>query len=54
MIGVTLYLLASDDVPASVSAGQLLASGLALSGPFVVFAAVMISRGLAREPAPVY
>ncbi len=54
MIGVTLYLLASDDVPASVSASQLLASGLALSGLFVVFAAVMIGRGLAREPAPVY
>ncbi len=54
MIGVMLYLLASDEVPASVSAGQMLASGLALSGLFVVFAAVMISRGLARGPEPVY
>ena len=54
MIGVMLYLLASEEVPASVSVGQMLASGLALSGLFVVFAAVMISRGLAREPAPVY
>ena len=53
MIGVMLYLLASDEVPASVSAGQMLASGLALSGLFVVFAAVMIRRGLAREPEPV-
>ena len=53
MIGVMLYLLASDEVPASASVGQMLASGLALSGLFVVFAAVMIRRGLAREPEPV-
>ena len=53
MIGVMLYLLASDEVPASASVGQMLASGLALSGLFVVFAAVMISRGLARKPEPV-
>ena len=53
MIGVMLYLLASDEVPASASVGQMLASGLALSGLFVVFAAVMIRRGLTRDPEPV-
>ncbi len=54
MVGVTLYLLTSDRVPSTVSIGQILASGIALSGLFVVFAAVMIRRGLARkvlEPA---
>ena len=54
MVGVALYLLTSDRVPSTVLTGQILASGIALSGLFVVFAAIMIRRGLARkalEPA---
>ncbi len=51
ILGVTVYLLTSDRVPASVPAGQILASGLALSALFAAFAALMIRRGLARNLA---
>ncbi|MDP3767262.1 MAG: carotenoid biosynthesis protein [Dehalococcoidia bacterium] len=55
MLGVTVYLLTSDGVPSSVPVEGVLASGLALSGLFLVFAAVMVRRGLAREAlAPAY
>ena len=50
MIGVTLYLLGNAGVPSSEPIGRLLASGLALSGAFALFAAFMLRRGLAREP----
>jgi ABC-type lipoprotein export system ATPase subunit len=54
MLGVTVYLLASDRAPEE-PVGQILASGLALSGLFVVFAAVMLRRALARQsPVPAY
>ena len=49
MMGVTVYLLTSDRVPSTVPIGQVLASGLALSGLFLAFAALMIRRGLARK-----
>ncbi len=48
MIGVTSYLVASDDVPPTEPVGAVLASGLALSGLFAAFALFMIRRGLAR------
>ena len=54
IVGVTVYLLASDRVPSTVPLGEVLASGVVLSGLFTVFAAVMIGRGLAHrvlEPA---
>jgi putative membrane protein len=54
MLGVTVYLIGADDVPSSVPVEGVLASGLALSCAFAVFAAFMIRRGLARpslEPA---
>lgn len=55
MLGVTVYLLTSDGVPSTVPVGQILASGMALSGLFAVFVAVMIRRGLARQAlAPAY
>lgn len=56
MVGVTVYLLASDRVPSTVALGGVLASGLVLSGLFALFAAAMLRRGLAgREPeAPVF
>jgi hypothetical protein len=38
-------------VPASEDVGAILASGLALSGLFALFAALMIARGLAATPA---
>ena len=50
MLAVTVYLLASDGVPSTEPVGQILASGMALSGLFAAFAAVMIRRGLARQP----
>jgi hypothetical protein len=46
MLGVTVYLFSSNDVPSSVPLGGILASGLALSGAFVAFAGVLIGRGL--------
>ena len=55
MLGITLYLLASDDVPSTVPLGGILASGLALSCLFALFAAVMVRRGLGRAAlAPAY
>ena len=55
MIGVTLYLLVWNRVPSTVPVGEILASGIALSGLFAAFAAVMISRGLSRRAlAPAY
>lgn len=47
MLGVTVYLMSSDGVPADEHVGAVLASGLALSGLFALFAALMIARGLA-------
>ena len=49
MLTVTLYLMASDSVPASEPISGVLVSGLTLSAAFVVFAGVMIGRGLGRE-----
>lgn len=49
MLGVTIYLIASDGVPSTVPAVQILASGLVLTGLFAAFAAAMIWRGLARD-----
>ena len=49
MLGVTIYLIASDGVPSTVPAGQILASGLVLTGLFAAFAAAMIWRGLAHD-----
>jgi len=49
MLGVTVYLVASDGVPSTEPVGEVLASGLALSGAFVAFAAVMLYRGLGRR-----
>jgi putative membrane protein len=49
MLGITVYLLASDAAP-NEPLGAVLLSGLALSGLFVLFAAVMIRRGLAVTP----
>ena len=51
MLGVTVYLMASDRVPSSVPTGQVLASVAVLSGLFVLLAAAMIGRGLARRAA---
>jgi len=51
MLGVSVYLVSSDGVPASEHVGAILASGLALSSLFAVFAALMIARGLALRPA---
>lgn len=49
MLGVTVYLLASDRVPSTIPVGQVLASGVTLSGLFAAFAVVMIRLGLARK-----
>jgi putative membrane protein len=55
MLGVTTYLLASDEVPSTEPVGQLLASGVVLSGLFAVIAVLLIQRGLARgAPAHAY
>ncbi len=51
MIGVTLYLIGSDTVPASEPVGQILLSGLALSGLLLVFVLAMVRRGLASTGA---
>ncbi len=48
MLSITMYLVTSDDVPSSASAGEVLLSGALLSGAFVVFAAVMLGRALAK------
>ena len=54
MLGVSVYLLAWDRAPGE-PVGEILASGIALSGLFAAFAAVMLRRGLARQsPAPAY
>jgi len=50
MLALTGYLMASGDVPSSVPLGGILASGLALSGAFVAFAAMMIGRGMTGRP----
>jgi putative membrane protein len=50
MLSVTVYLLTADTVPPTEPIGQLLASGLALSGLFVAFASLMLWRGLERAP----
>jgi putative membrane protein len=49
MIGITVYLMASDSLPASEPINEILLSGLALSGAFVVFTIVMVRRALARD-----
>ncbi len=51
ILGVTLYLMRADSVPLTEPIGSVLASGLALSGAFALFAALMIARGLRRETA---
>jgi uncharacterized membrane protein len=48
MIGITVYLMASDSVPRSVPISEILLSGLVLSGAFIVFAMIMIRRALRR------
>ena len=48
MLGVNVVLLLTGSVPASVPLGRILVSGLALSGLFVAFVALMIRRGLQR------
>jgi uncharacterized membrane protein len=48
IIGVTVYLLASDRVPSAEPVGAILASGLALSVAFAAFSTLMLRRGLAR------
>lgn len=50
MIGVTLYLIASDRAQ-SEPVGQLLVSGLVLSGLLAAFVALMIRRGFASTGA---
>jgi putative membrane protein len=52
MIAITVYLLVSDAVPASEPVTQILFSGLALSGAFVVFTFIMLRRALTRDAAP--
>jgi putative membrane protein len=49
MLAVTAHLIISGSVPPAVPLRAILASGIALSALFVVFAAVMIRRGLARS-----
>ncbi len=51
MLGVTLYLIGSDGVPASEPVGQILVSGLALSGLLLAFVVVMVRRGLTLRGA---
>ena len=51
MLSITVYLLTSDSVPSSARVGEMLASGLVLSGVFAAFAATMVLRGLARPTA---
>lgn len=48
IIGVSVYLVAWGDVPSSEHAAQVLASGIAISALFAVFAAVMLRRALER------
>jgi hypothetical protein len=48
MLGITTYLLASDAAP-DEPLGAVLLSGAALSALFVLFAALMIRRGLATR-----
>ena len=50
IIGVSVYLVAWGDVPSSEHAAQVLASGIAISALFAVFAAVMLRRALERTP----
>jgi putative membrane protein len=50
IIGVSVYLVAWGDVPSSEHAAQVLASGVAISALFAVFAAVMLRRALERAP----
>jgi uncharacterized membrane protein len=52
MIGVTIYLLDADSVPASKPIGQLLASGVVLTAAFALFSALMLRRCFAREAPP--
>jgi putative membrane protein len=49
MIGITVYLIASDSVPSSVPINEILLSGVAISGLFVAFASFMLWRALARS-----
>jgi uncharacterized membrane protein len=52
MIAVIMYLIVADDVPSSVPLGSILASTLALSGAFVLFAFFMIRRAFNRGLEP--
>jgi putative membrane protein len=49
MLAVTVYLLSAGGVPSDEHVGAVLASGLALSSLFALFAAFMIARGLATR-----
>jgi putative membrane protein len=49
ILGVTVYLLNAKSVPPTEPIGAVLGSGLALSGAFALFAALMLARGLRRE-----
>ncbi|MEX2159409.1 MAG: carotenoid biosynthesis protein [Dehalococcoidia bacterium] len=50
IIGVSVYLAVWADVPSSEHAPQVLASGIAISALFAVFAAVMLRRAFDRAP----
>lgn len=53
MLGVTLYLMTVDGVPAETPLGSILASGLFFTGLYVAFAVTMIRRGFSRSlPVP--
>jgi uncharacterized membrane protein len=54
MLGISAYLAASDGAPSEANAGGVLASGIALSGAFALFAALMVGRALARGAALSY
>jgi uncharacterized membrane protein len=49
MIGVTVYLIAADAVPASEPIVEILVSALLITVAFIGFAAYMIARALQRE-----
>jgi hypothetical protein len=52
-LGVTLYLMTVDGVPAETPLGSMLASNLFFTGLYVAFAATMIRRGFSRSlPVP--
>ena len=48
MLGITVYLMGSPDVPDSVPLVQMLISGIVLSSLFTLFSVVMIRRAMQR------